>query len=364
MTMRYLTKNNAVFLLLPIIISACTSTQSSNEDVVKRNYLEQVNQVDYMVLSSKVFEQEFISNGILKAHERVTMKFKVGGQINELNVKNGNYVKKGAILARLSKDPFQRAIEDAMIAKKKARLDMLDFLIGQGYDVQDSSKVPSDLREIAMIRSGYSNAQNQLKQAQYELDNSIIKAPFGGKVANLQVAKYDQVASGEDICTIINDGQMEVIFHLVESEIHHIQTQNKVSVIPFSTNDTIQGIVTEINPIVDKNGLVEVHASIKNIANLLDGMKVRVSVRKSIPDQLIVPKQAVVLRQNQEVLFKYTQGTAYWTYVQTILENSQKYSVQANPDKGASLNIGDTVIISDNLNLAHESKVKLRRRTK
>ncbi len=89
-------------------------------------------------------------------------------------------------------------------------------------------------------------------------------------------------------------------------------------------------------------------------------MQVKVSVKKSVPEQLVVPKEAVVLRLNQEVLFRYTDGIAYWTYVQTGLENSQHYTVIVHPDKGASLDSGDTVIISDNLNQAHESKVELR----
>jgi len=123
---------------------------------------------------------------------------------------------------------------------------------------------------------------------------------------------------------------------------------------------TLTWAVTEINPVIHENGMVEVKARISNKGNLLDGMQVKVSVKKSVPGQLVVPKEAVVLRQNQEVLFRYTNGIAYWTYVQTGLENSQHYTVIAHPDKGATLEAGDTVIISNNLNLAHESKVVLR----
>ncbi len=353
-------KNNAVYLFLLVIITSCSSTQSSNEEVEKREYLEQVNQVDYKILTPEDFEQEFISNGKLHAHERVIIKCKVGGQVEKLNVINGDYVKKSAVLAALDQEEYNRAIDDATIALKKAKVDMLDFLLGQGYQVKDSVKVPADLQEIAAIRSGYSGAGNQLAQAQYELAHTIIRAPFSGKVANLQVSTHDQIGAGEEICTIINDRQMAVVFHLVETEIHYVNINDKVSMIPFAITDTITGKVTEINPVVDENGMVEVKALIKNTGKLLDGMQVKVSVKKEVPGQLVVPKEAVVLRQNQEVLFRYTNGIAYWTYVQTGLENSQHYTVIAHPDKRASLNAGDTVIISNNLNLAHESKVELR----
>ena len=67
---------------------------------------------------------------------------------------------------------------------------------------------------------------------------------------------------------------------------------------------TLTWAVTEINPVIHENGMVEVKARISNKGNLLDGMQVKVSVKKSVPGQLVVPKEAVVLRQNQEVLFR------------------------------------------------------------
>ena len=171
---------------------------------------------------------------------------------------------------------------------------MLD--LGQGYQVKDSLKVTADLREIAAVRSGFSAAENQMRKAQYELAQTILRAPFSGKVANLQVCLHDQVSAGEEICTIIYDRQMTVLFHLVETEIHHIKLQDKVNLIPFATTDTITGAATEINPVVDENGMVEVKARIKNTGNLLDGMQVKISVKKSVPKQLVVPKEAVVLK--------------------------------------------------------------------
>jgi membrane fusion protein (multidrug efflux system) len=87
-------------------------------------------------------------------------------------------------------------------------------------------------------------------------------------------------------------------------------------------------------------------------------MNVKVSIKRAIPGQLVVPKQSVVLRQNREVLFRYTKGTAYWTYINVLDENENQYSVIAA--EGATLELGDTVIISNNLNLAHESEVEVK----
>jgi hypothetical protein len=88
-------------------------------------------------------------------------------------------------------------------------------------------------------------------------------------------------------------------------------------------------------------------------------MNVKVSIRNAIAGQLVVPKQAVVLRDNREVLFRYTgSGVAWWTYVKVVDENENQYSVVA--EDGGRLEPGDTIIISNNLNLAHESVVTIK----
>ena len=110
---------------------------------------------------------------------------------------------------------------------------------------------------------------------------------------------------------------------------------------------------------VEKNGMIKVKAVLHNSGNLLDGMNVKVLIKSNIANQLVVPKSAVLLRQNKEVVFRYKSGIAYWTYVHTTNENSSSYTIIANRDRGAEINEGDTVIVSGNLNLAHESKVEI-----
>ena len=133
-----------------------------------------------------------------------------------------------------------------------------------------------------------------------------------------------------------------------------------MAVSPFADlRKEVKGRITAINPTVDKHGQVLVDAELANDGTLADGMNVRVAVRQRVAGQLVVPKSAVVIRDNLEVLFRYRDGRAQWTYVHTSLANSQEYVVEANTDRGAELNPGDLVIVSGNLNLADGSEVTL-----
>lgn len=66
----------------------------------------------------------------------------------------------------------------------------------------------------------------------------------------------------------------------------------------------------------------------------------------------MVPKTAVVLRNGRQVVFTEHDGYAHWNYVQTIHENSDSYTVDG-------LKEGDRVIISGNINMAHETPVTI-----
>lgn len=338
----------------------CSPSQSENQPTEKRTYVEQENLVDTLVLQSAVFTKELVSNGKLKALRKSDLKFRVSGELQKIKVKNGQWVKAYQSIAILDQFEYRQKLAEAETTLSTAELELADVLLGRRYKLEDSAKVPKDIFKMARIRSGHIGAVRDLETAKYELAATILRAPFAGKIANLKSNPYEQVDPGEAFCTLIDDSEFEVEFYLIESEIEDINLKDEVKILPYSLSSEFKGYVSEINPVIDENGLIMVKARVKNTGSLMEGMNVKVLVEKKVPGQLVVPKPAVVLRQNQEVLFKYVNGKAFWTYVQTGLENSTSYTVQAHPEKGGSLEPGDTVIISGNLNLAHESEVKIK----
>lgn len=338
----------------------CNQVASEQVEAGKRPFVAKAETVDTIILKLAVFNKELVSNGKLKANRKSELRFNVNGQLNSIKVKNGQEISKGDIIASIEPFQYQQNLEQAKINVRRTYLELQNMLVGQGYDLKnDSASIPASVYENMAIRSGYLVALKDLKTAEYNLNHSILKAPFKGKIADLRYKEFDHISSVEAFCTLIDDSVFDVEFSIIESEIKDIALLEKAMVKPFALDRGFTGIISEINPLVNEKGLVTVKAEIANPGMLMEGMNAEVLIQKEAPDKLIVPKSAVVLRQNQEVLFKYVNGKAFWTYVKIELENSNSYAVIAEPTKGGVLNPGDTIVVSGNLNLAHESEVRI-----
>ena len=146
---------------------------------------------------------------------------------------------------------------------------------------------------------------------------------------------------------------MDVEFPVTESEYAFIENGMPVNIIPFFADSlAITGTITQINPQVNDNGQLTVKARFKNTANLVDGMNVRVLIRKPVINRLVVPKEALVIRQGRDVIFVRQDSLAIWKYVTVEYENSSSIAVKEG------LTAGDLVIVGGNVNLAHETKVR------
>jgi RND family efflux transporter MFP subunit len=343
-----------------VILTACSGTDSNNKEKegVETVLPQQVNEVTVMKLAKGNFNHELVSNGKIVAKEYADLYFRTSEVVAKVYVKNGMYVRKGQKLAELDLFKLNNTLTQNKNALAQANLEMQDVLIGQGYAPDNLSAVPAEKLELAKVKSGYERAKAQYEASLYDVEQATLIAPFDGVVANLFDKQYNMPKSGEPFCRIIRTSAMEVDFTVLESELPLIKVGDQVEVTPYATAvGTRTGNVSEINPLVDENGMVRVKAQVNGGEKLFDGMNVRISVKRSVPDQMVVPRTAIVLRAGKQVIFTVKDSIAMWNYVQTGLENLSEYTLVNWEASG--LQEGMTVITTGNVNLAHETPVKI-----
>jgi RND family efflux transporter MFP subunit len=350
MTLRSIIYPAIVFCLL-----SCSSKKAQEEQSGEKattNVEDKATEVKTKLLEYQDFSYELISNGTIAAVNKADLRFQPQEVIRKIYVKNGDRVTKGQKLAELDKFKLEIDKKQAIEALERAKLDLQDILIGQGYSINDTTNIPADIMKVVKIKSNYEQSQNNYIIAEHNLDAATLYAPFDGVVANLTVKEYN-LPGADAFCTIIDNRNPEVTFNVLESELPLISLKYKVIVSPFSMSAYIvEGQISEINPVVDKNGMVNMKATISNKDNkLYEGMNVKIRVQLLLGKQLVVPKSAVVLRTNKKVVFRHKNNRAGWVYVQTGQENSDSYVITEG------LNAGDEIIYDGNINLADDAPV-------
>lgn len=346
-----------ILISLLFLANACSPSQGKTDEKAGKMMLkEETNLVETLVLKKTEFEKEIISNGKIYALQKSDLIFTVPGKVKSLNVVNGSKLSKGDIVASLEDFDFISRLEKTKHSVEKAKLDTENILIGQGYDGKDTLNIPKDVLRIAKLKSGLFDALIDFKRAQHEYQASSLRAPFSGVVANLSGRLHNNVELGKTFCILMNQEQFELEFSVLESEVFQLSVGQQVKIQPFAFNKgEYKGQITQINPRVDENGLVLIKATVKNKdGKLIEGMNIRVVMLQKLNNQLVVPKSALLLRQNKQVVFTYKDGKALWNYVKTGQENSLFYTIVDG------LKQDDEVIVKGSLNLAHESSVEVK----
>ena len=164
-------------------------------------------------------------------------------------------------------------------------------------------KAPARKEDIASAQAQLDNYKAALESAQYTYDQTFLKAPFDGIVAQVNVSTGDQANTNTVVATIITS---ELYAGISLNELDAAQTKIGASAtITFDAlpGITIQGKVVQIDTIGSvTQGVVSYHAKVSFDTpnpDVKPGMSVSVSiVTNTEKDQLLVPSSAIKTKGN------------------------------------------------------------------
>lgn len=340
-------------------LAGCKARKEEKPEIVQARIGQKDEKTEVRTKKARIdrFEMELVSNGKVEAREKAVLNFLVADIIDSVYVTNGCRVKQGEAIALVDGHKAGEQLRDARLNLEKMKLELRSRLMSEGInELEDTADIPSHRLHTIMLQSGYTSAVNAHEKAMTEYANIRTRAPFDGVVADLEAKPFNPSSAYKNLCTLINDAQMEVVFNVLETEIGHIHQGMDVELTPYANNKvTLYGKVTEVNPRIDENGMVRIKATTDNRQHsLVDGMNVNIILKRQIENKLIVPKTAVLPRQGKKVVFVHENGKAIWKYVTTGVENSKEISIESG------LQEGEEVIYENNLGLSHESEVEVK----
>ena len=329
--------------------------------------------MDAVVAERTSFPLRTQATGHLVPWQRAQLMAKASGPVVERAVQEGARVEEGDLIARLRNREERIALEEARAEFLKARatfqsryVTVPDTLALSGTsgasDTTATGENTSTRRATQAAVSGFTAARQAVERAKLNLERTRITAPFSGRVADLTVDEGQYVGQGKEICTLLRDARMKVEVDVLESDLVDVRegATARVHVPALGPEDdpaaVFEGTVWAINPQVrPESGTGRVTVSVPNPSRrLVAGLFANVRLEtERLSGRLVVPDEAVLVRQGRDLVFVVEDGRAQWTYV-TVGARSGDY---VEITKGVAP--GDTVAVDGHFALAHDAPVQV-----
>lgn len=247
-----------------------TGMKVTAEEVQKRSIVETV------TASGKIYPEV-----------EVKISSDISGEITELNVQEGDSVKRGQVLARIYADVYSSQRDEAQsrlvqsqatVANSQAALDALKAQLDQAqaafnrnkelFDQKVISKAEFEqfqtqlrsaqsqynaaLQNIRSLQANVQSARTNLEMANKNLGRTTVRSPMDGVISMLAVKKGERVVgtaqmAGTEMMRVADLGSMEVRVEVGENDIVKVSLGDSADVeVEAYNNRKFRGIVTQI----------------------------------------------------------------------------------------------------------------------
>jgi membrane fusion protein (multidrug efflux system) len=337
--------------LVLALITSCSTENNQEKDQKTNRTTTSVVEVKTVTAKISPFEYIIHSTGKIQSQTDIQLQFKAAGIIQSITARNGQNVAKGSILAELENRTQLLTLKKAEILLKEKQIAYDDQIMS--YSSDDDTAVFKMARGNIRYTSGLASAEVSFQEAKLGLENTIIRALTSGTVSDLDLRVGSPVKADQLFCRLHDPLTLLLECQVIESDALRLMGQNSVE-IKASTGKTTSGVLIEINPRVDsKTNLVTVLVKLARNHNLLPGMNAQVTFRIPYQENIIVPKEAVLIRAGKHVVFTAEDGYAKWNFVKVGQENGEDVEILEG------LKENQSIIISNNLQLAHDTPIRV-----
>src|SRR5215472_6818476 len=177
----------------------------------------------------------------------------VSGFVDDLRVKDNQFVHKGDILFVLDRERYTRALAtaEAAVAARKAEMDMRQHEAARRAKLT-ALAISDEARENALLTANstaaaYQQALADRSTAQLNLDRTVVRAPVNGFVTNLTLDVGQYASVGTKVMALIDSDSYRVTGYFEETKIPVIKQSGKVDIYLMSGSPPLRGHVQSIS---------------------------------------------------------------------------------------------------------------------
>ena len=323
--------------------------------------------VTTMTIEPGTFEDIVPITGSVMAPQDASLSAQAAGTLTEI-AESGTRLAEGDVVARLDDRLIRAALEQARAslssAKSQARLAEETFRRQEPL-YQDSIISALEYENVLTQRnqalSVLAQAEAAVAQAEQQLENTLVRAPFPGVIEERFAERGEQLMPGTPVARIVNTRVLKVVAGVPETFAADIRTGTPVdlSFRAYSEGDrteTVSFVGSVINP---QNRTFQIEINIDNPSGILKpAMIADVKLtRRVLTDQVVIPQTAILRDENGTSVYLAVESDGRTIAQRRSIELGPSYAGRTVVSSG--LSFGDHVITAGQTSVAEGDQISI-----
>ena len=347
-----------ILVIALFIFNGCGSKDTGQTDIKKTT------PVTVSVAKKANISSTIVITGKVTPQFEVMIVPKVGGKVSQVPVDVGSRIKKGSLLVKLETTDQELSLSGGRVTHDQAVLNYNNAKANYERNVALFNQGAISKKDLEMSELAYRSARETVSGAQIgianvrnQISNATITSPIDGEVATRTIDPGEMAGPTQPVMTVVNIDKVFVEGTVAESDISLIKEGQKVTVKVEAAGGSFDGIIKTLSPVANaqtKGYPVKVEIS-NTDRKLKPGMFAEIHlVTKNKDDVIVVPKEALVTRGSDKILYVVKNNVVEERTVQTGIESDDRIEIV----KG--LAAGDKFVIEGQQALFDKAKVTIR----
>jgi RND family efflux transporter MFP subunit len=296
-----------LLLLIAFSVMRALSTRKAQQQAVaqaaaaKVQSVAELAQTDVIRAETRELAQGLPISGSLKAVNSAVVKARAAGELQGLTVREGDAVKAGQVIARVDATEYrarvQQAQQQADAAKAQIDIAQRQFennkaLVEQGFI--SKTALDTSRNNLEGARATYKAAMAAVDMNRKTLDDTVLRAPISGIVAQRLAQPGERVAVDAHVLEIVDLSQLEVEATLSGADSVDVRVGQEAVLQVEGTSRPVRAKVARINPSAQAGSRsVLAYLSIADPTGLRQGLFAQGTLATARTSALAVPLSAV-----------------------------------------------------------------------
>ncbi len=321
-----------------------TKITSIEEELAKTDTTNKIKatEVIAMSLTPQTFKTYIEIQGRIDADENVSLSTESPGTVTKINVKVGDKVIKGQVLAETDSRAYQQQMQDF-----QTNLNLAKDVYDRQKNLWDQ-KIGTEV-QFLQAKTNKESLENKMGSLQEQIRMSKIISPINGTVDGVNIKVGQSVMPGLNAITVVNFSNLKVKADVSESYASRVKTGNDVKILFPDMNDSIEAKVSYASRAISNlTRTFGVEVNLDNTKEYHPNMvaKLRINDFTSPAPEIVVPVKYIQRGTTDNYVLIAQNGKA----IKKVIKTNREYKGMIEVISG--LNAGDMLITAgyDSLN--------------